>query len=186
VAGQVKMANKGTVSKGPESLTVNVSVCSSVSSGINMTRVVTSTAGQALSMLLSQAASQLVNSGNSSRLSLNSLVNLPVNINVKVFNALKVKDCPVYVLRGLTEPSVTTPKQLRKEIQKQFGCHVVPKNKEFPIGYMKGATKVHIRTAEDISDVWHFIKKGDQVLLWGQGNVQVLSDSDSDDEVKKP
>jgi len=86
MAGQVKMVNKGKVSKGPESLTVNVLVGSSIYSGINTTCVVTSTAGQALSMLLSQAASQLVKSGNSSRLSLNSPVNPPVNINVKVFN----------------------------------------------------------------------------------------------------
>jgi len=45
---------------------------------------------------------------------------------------------------------------------------------------------VHIRTAEDISDVWRFIEKGNQVLLWCQGNVQALSDGDSDHEVKKP
>ena len=191
---QRKMANKDVQEVHP--LTVNVSVGSSVSnSGMTTPRVVSSTAGQTLSMLLlSQAASRLVNSGNLSRLNPpenNSPVNQnppnpPVNINVKIFNAPKVKDCPVYVLRGLTEQLVATPKQLCEEIQKQFGCEVVPKSSEFPIGYMKGATKVHIRTAEDISDVWHFIKKGNQMLLWCQGNLQVISDSDSDDEAKKP
>jgi len=48
---------------------------------------------------------------------------------------------------------------------------------------MKDETKVHIITTEDISNAWRFIKRGDQMVLWCQGN---LSDNDSDDEAKRP
>jgi len=50
---------------------------------------------------------------------------------------------------------------------------VVLKKKEFPIRHMKGAAKAHIRTAEDISDVWRFIKMEDQMVLWFQGNILI-------------
>jgi len=108
-----------------------------------------------------------------------------VNINVKVFNSIKVKDCPVYVLRGVNEQVITTPKKFREEIQKQFRSQLVSKSKEFPFGYMKDSTKVHIRTAADVLDVWNFIKKGEQILSWCQGNLHEVSDSDSDEEMLK-
>ena len=87
-------------------------------------------------------------------------------MNIKVFNSVKVKDCPVYVLRGVNEQLITTPKKFREEIEKQFGSKIVPKGKEFPFGYMKGSTKVYIRNDADILDVWNFVRKGEQILLW--------------------
>jgi len=50
---------------------------------------------------------------------------------------------------------------------------------------MKGSTKLHIRTATDVLDVWNFVKKGEQILLWCQGNLQEVSDNDSDEEMLK-
>ena len=63
---------------------------------------------------------------------------------------------------------------------------MAPKNKEFPIGYMKGTTKVHIRNAEDIIVMYGVSSRRGIKCFCGGGNVQTLSDSDSDDEVKKP
>ena len=50
---------------------------------------------------------------------------------------------------------------------------------------MKDSTKLHIRTATDVLDVWNFVKKGEQILLWCQGNLQEVSDNDSDEEMLK-
>jgi len=116
-----KMANKDIPCMEVPPLTVNVLMGLSVS---NNNDVITPsyTAGQAYSMLLLfQAASLLatIKRGNSSKLNL-PVNNSPVNINVKVFNTLKVKECPVYVLRRLTEQSVTTPKKFVKKFRNNF------------------------------------------------------------------
>ena len=69
-----------------------------------------------------------------------------VNLNVRVINPDKKKECEVYVLREITERVVSTPQSLIKELQRQFGPQLVPTTYHFPVGYMKGSEKVSIRT----------------------------------------
>lgn len=98
-------------------------------------------------------------------------------------------ECQIYVLRDVSEGAVSTPQKLVEQLQKQFGS-LVPSTRQFPVGYMKGSSKVTIRTAADVADIWAYVKKGDQISLWCQGvrspkvssvNVEG-SDSESDDE----
>ena len=67
-----------------------------------------------------------------------------VNLNVSVINPDKKKECEVYVLRKITESVVSTPQRLIEELQWQFGPQLVPTAHHFPVGYMKGSTKVSI------------------------------------------
>ncbi len=111
----------------------------------------------------------------------------PVNFNVKVINPDKKKECQISVLRGVTEQMTSTPQNLIEELQRQFGSQLVPTTHQFPVGYMKGSTKVTIRSAADLADIWTCVKKGVQVSLWCEGvhrNIArcEVSDSASDDE----
>ena len=67
------------------------------------------------------------------------------------------------------------------------------KDLDFPVGYVKGGTKVWIRTASDIQDVWRFVQSGSNVLLWCNGvepprRAQSSSEDESVDDYisKKP
>ena len=44
-----------------------------------------------------------------------------VNLNVRVINPDKKKECEVYVLREITESVASTPQRLIEELQRQFG-----------------------------------------------------------------
>ena len=103
-----------------------------------------------------------------------------ININVKVLNKGKLKDCPVYVLRNIDESKQLTRRELIKELQSQFGS-IVPETCQLPIGYFKGSTKITIRTDADIADIWEYVRKGNQVTLWCQGDYPETS-SESEDE----
>ena len=114
-----------------------------------------------------------------------------VNLNVRVINPDKKKECEVYVLREITERVVSTPQSLIKELQRQFGPQLVPTTYHFPVGYMKGSTKVSIRTPADVADIWTHLNRGDQIVLWCEGvrrktsHSAELSDSESDEETSK-
>ena len=92
-----------------------------------------------------------------------------INLNVKVINPSKRSQCQTFVLRGVSSNNISTPKQLKEEILKQFGRELVPGDLDFPVGYTKSGTKVWIRTESDIADVWSFKMKsfpfGVMVLL---------------------
>ena len=111
-----------------------------------------------------------------------------VNLNVRVINPDKKKDCEVYVLREITESVVSTPQSLIEELQRQFGTQLVPTAHHFPVGYMKGSTKASIRTPADVADVWTHLNRGDQIALWCEGvrrktlHSAELSDGESDEE----
>ena len=80
---------------------------------------------------------------------------------------------------------------------KQFGSELVPDNLDFPVGYMKGGSKVWIRTASDVSDVWGFVRNNECVSLLCHGvssyaskskrrkDFSSDSDTDSDDPKDK-
>lgn len=111
-----------------------------------------------------------------------------LNFNVRVFNPDKKRDSIVYVLRDVSEAIVSTPQALMEELQKQLGPQLVPTTRQFPVGYMKSATKVSIRTEADIADIWTCAKRGEQVVLWCDGvhpkaaRLEMSgSESDSDD-----
>ena len=105
-----------------------------------------------------------------------------MNVNVKVLNSEKLKDCPVYVLRNVDEGKLSTRHELVKELQNQFGT-MIPETTQLPIGYFKGSTKITIRADADIADVWEYIRKGCQVSLWCQGNNPAGESSESEDEL---
>lgn len=75
---------------------------------------------------------------------------------------------------------------------KQFGSELVPDDLDFPVGYTKGGSKVWIRTATDVLDVWNFVSSNDSVSLWCHGvsscssrskrQKDFSSDSDTDSE----
>ena len=114
-----------------------------------------------------------------------------VNLNVRVINPDKKKECEVYVLREITERVVSTPQRLIEELQRQFGPQLVPTAHHFPVGYMKGSTKVSIRSPADVADIWTHLNKGDQIVLWCEGvrrktsHLAELSGSESDEETSK-
>ena len=114
-----------------------------------------------------------------------------VNLNVRVINPDKKKECEVYVLREITERVVSTPQRLIEELQRQFGPQLVPTAHHFPVGYMKGSTKVSIRSPADVADIWTHLNKGDQIVLWCEGvrrktsHLAELSGSESDEEMSK-
>ena len=57
--------------------------------------------------------------------------------------------------------------ELRKEIYKQFGAELVSSTLDFSVGYIKGNSKVTIRSPADVEDVWNMItSKGETVNLW--------------------
>ena len=114
-----------------------------------------------------------------------------VNLNVRVINPDKKKECEVYVLREITKSVLLTPQSLIEELQRQFGPQLVPTTYHFPVGYMKGSTKVSIRTPADVADIWTHLNRGDQIVLWCEGvrrktsHSAELSDSESDEETSK-
>ena len=114
-----------------------------------------------------------------------------VNLNVRVINPDKKKECEVYVLREITKSVLLTPQSLIEELQRQFGPQLVPTTYNFPVGYMKGSTKISIRTPADVADIWTHLNRGDQIVLWCEGvrrktsHSAELSDSESDEETSK-
>ena len=48
---------------------------------------------------------------------------------------------------------------------KQFGTELVPDDLDFPMGYMKGGSKVWIRTATDVLGVWSFVRSNESVSV---------------------
>ena len=120
----------------------------------------------------------------------------PMTLNVKVINPDKRSESQTFVLRSVSS-GVSTPTQLKEEILKQFGSELVPDNLDFPVGYMKGGSKVWIRTASDVSDVWGFVRSNESVSLWCHGvsscaskskrrkDFSSDSDTDSDDPKDK-
>ena len=53
-------------------------------------------------------------------------------------------------------------------------------NLEFPVGYLKGNSKVSIISAADVNDVWASVKKGESISLWCD-RVRVWSKRKADD-----
>ncbi len=100
-----------------------------------------------------------------------------VNLNVRVINPEKKSQYETYVLRNIGSHSISTPMCLKKEILTQFGSDLVSHKLDFPVGYMKGGTKLSIRTASDVQDVWMYVRNGDNVSLWCSG-VHSLSQKD--------
>ena len=121
----------------------------------------------------------------------NAPVEKQVNLNVRVINPDTKKECEVYVLREITESVVSTPQRLIEELQRQFGPQLVPTAHHFPVGYVKGSTKVSIRSSADVADIWTHLNRGDQIVLWCEGvrrktsHLAELSDSESDEETSK-
>ena len=79
---------------------------------------------------------------------------------------------------------MNTPLQLRKEILKQFGEDLVSSDFNFSVGYIKGSTKLSIRSCEDIEDIWSSVSRGENVTLWCdkvRDSIDDASGSDSDD-----
>ena len=68
---------------------------------------------------------------------------------------------------------------------------MVPTAHHFPVGYMKGSTKVSIRSLADVADIWTHLKRGDQIVLWCEdvrrktSHLAELSGSESDEETSK-
>lgn len=113
-----------------------------------------------------------------------------VNFNVRVFNPLKKKEFDVYVLRNVSQ-AVNSPELLRKELLKQFGGRIVSLEKDSPIGFFNGNTKIIIQTTGDIDEVWRKALSGEDVILWCRGSskkaVEVhVVDSGSDHDEDKP
>ena len=92
-----------------------------------------------------------------------------VNFNVRVINPDDKRESQVYVLRDVSERVVCDPKSLTEELRTQFGGDIVSDKLEFPIGYVKGGTKVWIRTESYVQDVWNFVHYGENVSLWCHG-----------------
>ena len=92
-----------------------------------------------------------------------------VKLNVKVINPEKKSQSETYVLRNISCHKISTPDGLKEEILTQFGSDMVSNKLDFPVGYMKGGTKVWIRTESDVQDVWSFVRCGDSVSLWCHG-----------------
>ena len=69
------------------------------------------------------------------------------------------------MLRDIAKESVKSPLHL-KEIWKQFGSEIVSSDLDFPVGYMKGNSKMNITTTADVNDVWASVKKGESISLW--------------------
>ena len=117
-----------------------------------------------------------------------------VKLNVRAINP--AKKSKTYILRNIACHKISTPTGLKEEILAQFGSDLVSDKLDFPVGYVKGGTKVWIRNESDVQDVWNFVRCGDNVSLWRHG-VYVPSTSkkhhssessgDSDDSsTKKP
>lgn len=106
-----------------------------------------------------------------------------MNFNVRVINPDKKKEWSVYVVRDIGEDT-STPQKLMEELQKQLGPQLVPKTHRFPVGYIKGSTKVSIRSAADVADIWMHVKRGNQISLWCEGirSCSEVSDSESDSD----
>ena len=115
-----------------------------------------------------------------------------MNLNVKVINPSKKSQCQTFVLRNVSS-NLSTPTDLKEEILQQFGSDLVPDDLDFPIGYTRSGTKVWIRTASDVQDVWRFIRNSEAVSLWchgvptpvGKSQKDHSSDSDSDGDDPK-
>ena len=52
---------------------------------------------------------------------------------------------------------MSTPMDLRNELYKQFGADLISPSLDFSVGYIKGNSKVTIRSAADMSDVWSMV-----------------------------
>ena len=90
-----------------------------------------------------------------------------VNLKVRVTNPLRKKEYETYVLRDVTKEEISTPMELRKEIYKQFGAELVSSTLDFSVGYIKGNSKVTVRSPADVDDVWNMVtSKGETVNLW--------------------
>ena len=66
-----------------------------------------------------------------------------VNFKVRVTNPLR-KEYETYVLSDVTKEVVSTPMDLRKELDKQLGDELVSSTLDFSMGYIKGNSKVTI------------------------------------------
>ena len=69
------------------------------------------------------------------------------------------------MLRDVAKESVNSPLD-SEEIWKQFGSEVVSSDLDFPVGYMKGNSKMSVISAADVNDVWTSVKKGENISLW--------------------
>ena len=118
-----------------------------------------------------------------------------MNLNVKVINPNKKSQSQTFVLRSISS-AISTPMQLKEEILKQFCSELVPDDLEFPVGYTKGGSKVWIRMASDVQDVWSFVHSNESVALWchgiaatgttgGKRQKHFISESDSDSDDPK-
>ena len=108
-----------------------------------------------------------------------------VNLNVRVINPHRKSDCETCVLHNIGSHNISTPDCLRREIWKQFGSDVVSSKLDFPIGYMKGGSKISIKSVSDIQDVWGYVRSGTNITLWCNGllsSEKHQSSSGSDDE----
>ncbi len=117
-----------------------------------------------------------------------------VNVNVRVIKPNRKSQYETYVLRNIGSHNISTSKGLKEEIFRQFGSDIVSGKLDFPVGYMKGGSKVWVRASSDIEDIWTFVSKGENITLWCNGissatqKTQLSSGSESDDDSysKKP
>ena len=68
-------------------------------------------------------------------------------------NLLWICQSETYVLRSIGCHKISTPTGLKEEILTQFGSDLVSNKLDFPVWYIKGGTKVRIRTESDVQDV---------------------------------
>ena len=112
------------------------------------------------------------------------------NFKVRVTNPQRKKEYETYVLRDVTKSAVSTPTDLRKELYKQFGAGLISCALDFSVGYIKGNSKVTIRSAADVDDVWNMVtSKAEAITLWCDRVVQREEDSsenesDHEDDVR--
>ena len=92
---------------------------------------------------------------------------------IQVFNPDCKKQYDTLMLRDIAKESVKSTLHL-KEIWKQFGSEIVSSDLDFPVGYMKGNSKMNMKgnskmnitAAADVNDVWASVKKGESISLW--------------------
>ena len=80
-------------------------------------------------------------------------------------NPAKKSEYETRMLRSIESHKISTPMALRKEILTQLDIDYVSSKLDFAVGYMKGGTKLWIRTASDIQDAWSFVHRGEHISL---------------------
>lgn len=101
-----------------------------------------------------------------------STIQPPRKYKFKVRVMSSTRNYETYILRDIEKEDLISPGQLRVELYRQFGQELISKDLNFGVGYMNGNSKVTIRSAADIDDIWRLSNnsKEEGIVLWCEKN----------------